>query len=289
MKTITKNVSVSDDTEIYVSSHTAHMTRPDGHWVQPEECQCTPNRIFQFHIKELNKDFCLVIPGCTAYINEHNGYIINAIDEFADHIGYKIIPETQVDSIIQGYCISPSEVYRDIDEELMLEPIIEYGFNRRYYVARDVVKAVKKVGFKEKCLICGERLCMNRDCKDTKNAIYSYDSQTDRLLNDGYVYIIKAKLKDQVKIGFSQNDNGSRLKEHKRSQWGETLELLAYIKGSREMETSIHYDLREFNVPNHSGRELFFYTPKVKKYIKNLISICEHSENEQKHLEMFNG
>lgn len=289
---------VADDVTIFRSQCTSHWERDDDGqriWVEAEDCTCGAERVFQCAIA--GKKYALVIPGCTARINANVGYIRQAIEEFSEYTGYKLIDG--MDDLVQDCCGNKRgkfyEKIRQIqfgeyspDDYELVKPIIEYGFNKKYYVARDVLRLIKSLNcFADKCEFCEKRGCDDTYCRQMsreKRGLFRYDED---VYNDGFVYFILGRMSNLIKIGYTAKNNRQRITDHKKDQWNEDLKMFAMIKGSQNLETNIHDDLCDHKVPGRR-RDVFHYTAYVKNYIDNLLKICEHSPNETELVEWFN-
>ncbi len=77
------------------------------------------------------------------------------------------------------------------------------------------------------------------------------------------VYLLWSASREMAKIGFTEN-LVRRLEEHER-EWGERLEVVAYVPGSPESERALHAELSE----ERQGRSEWFKTTE------RLVRVCE--------------
>lgn len=293
---------VEDDVTIFTSEHTSHYESGDNRkkiWVEAEDCTCGAERIYQCTIA--GKKYALVIPGCTAFINHNTGFVKDAISQLSEYTGYKLITEDQVHYLIEDCCgdnaITVRRKIREMEREgesedddcKPVEPIIEYGFNREIYVARDILRLIKKLYcFADKCSVCNKRKCDDSHCRrmaSEKSDLFHFTKDT---FDSGFVYFILGQMSGHIKIGYTSKNNRDRIRDHKRDQWNDNLKMFAMIKGSTNLESYIHDDLYDYKVPGRR-RDVFFYTNNVKNYIDNLLKICEHAPNETELVEWFNS
>lgn len=182
----------------------------------------------------------------------------SAMDRLAAEIGRSIIAEREAESLIRRYSIlSVHDALEDV------RCVLEGGFNRRYYLKRDILRACNRSPI-PKCLICGERGCdQHQSAKDFAEWVRTYES--------GSVYFMLHSPTKFLKVGFSCQP-AKRLQTHRSSIPGE-LTTLGIVPGGRCMERAIHEELGEWLVPGY--KEWFFYSAYVKKYIARIVGVYD--------------
>ena len=190
--------------------------------------------------------------------------LLRAMQALEKATGLVVVDQSEADRLVSKY--STNSIGAVLNG---LEPVYVGGFNRKYFLKRDVLSACSSSA-KAKCEVCG-----NRGCKDEGHLNAVSFSQTVELLHRGYVYFALHDPTKYLKIGFSESP-GKRLQTHRVSIPGQVI-TLGVVPGGRALERALHDELKSWLVPGY--QEWFFYSEFVKDYVGRIVSV--YSDQQQ--------
>ncbi len=211
-------------------------------------CPCTEfTRVLSF---DRPIEATIRVRACTEWFGRRP--IRDALDVLSRHTGMTFIDKEQAMSLVGLYSDEPPGVILND-----IEPLIEAGFGRTYYVRRDVLKQCSRYGA-PKCSLCGTRKCAEPSHKDFQFEMKVFCRETS-----GEVYVLLHEPTQFVKVGFSSQSR-KRIQTHRASIPG-NLTLIGVFPGGRAVERGIHEQLCDWLVPGY--QEWFFYSPFVREYL----------------------
>lgn len=188
--------------------------------------------------------------------------LLSAMDALSAATGRRIIVESDAADLVRRYSRLP------LHDVLLDAPCVLAGqYGRRYYVARDILKACGKSP-KKKCGDCGDRNCTDAN----HGRVREFADEVRHM--DGYVYFMLHAPVKFLKVGYSATP-AKRLQTHRASIPGE-LTTLGVVPGGRVLERAIHEELCEWRVPGH--KEWFFYSGVVREYVDRIVGVYKEEQ-----------
>lgn len=188
--------------------------------------------------------------------------LLSAMNALGEATGRRIITQSDAEYLIQRYS------KRSLHDTLLdVQCVLSGPYNRRYYLRRDILAACGRSP-KKKCVVCGERDCMDRD----HWMAGGFADEVRRM--DGYVYFMLHAPVKFLKVGYSATP-AKRLQTHRVSIPGE-LRTLGVVPGGRVLEQAIHDELRDWLVPGH--KEWFFYSEVVRDYVDRIVGVYKDAQ-----------